>query len=61
MPERRQKQMVVADEIAGLRRVQTECAESYKAAQSDKERDWHMLGIADYVMEEVLIICGSLD
>lgn len=61
MPERRQKQMVVADEIARLHRVQFECAEAYKAAQFDKERDWHMLGIADYVMEEVLIICGSLD
>lgn len=53
--------MVVADEIARLHRVQFECAEAYKAAQFDKERDWHMLGIADYVMEEVLIICGSLD
>lgn len=58
MPERRQKQMVVADEIRRLRLVQSECAEAYKTAQSDKERDWHMLGIADYVMEEVLIMVG---
>ncbi len=46
-------------EIEFLRSVQRLCAEQYQAAQTQRQRDWHMLGIADYLMEEILIEKGE--
>ena len=43
-------------EIESLQAVQRECARQHQAASTQRERDWCMLGIADYLMEEILIL-----
>ena len=41
-------------ELEKLRVVQRQCRDAYLSADSDRERAWHMLGMADYLMEEVI-------
>lgn len=48
--------MTIPEEIERLRHIQSEAARRFAEATTPGERSWHMLGIADYVMEEVLII-----
>jgi hypothetical protein len=43
-------------EIESLKKVQRQAAAEYRSATTKRQRDWHMLGIADYLMEEVLIM-----
>jgi len=44
-----------SDEVSRLRQTQRECADAHRKAETEVERRWHMLGIADYLMEEVLL------
>lgn len=48
--------MTISEEIDRLRHTQLEAARRFAEASTPGERSWHMLGIADYLMEEVLII-----
>jgi hypothetical protein len=43
-------------EVERLREVQRECARQHREATTQAQRDWHMLGIADYFMEELMIL-----
>jgi len=44
-----------SEEVSRLRQTQRECAAAHRKAETEAERRWHMLGIADYLMEEVLL------
>lgn len=51
--------MLIADELERLRSVQRECADAALAAQTEREREYCMLGVADNFIEEMIVLYWS--